>query len=229
MPEPRRVPIPENGTARAERRAESRRLEILRAAARVFRERGFAEAGMREIAAAAGVSLGILYHYFAGKNEILYFCQDRALDRMLSTAKAARGRKSPAADRLRDVLRAHVLCLLDDVEGSVAHLETGSYPANLRSKILAKRDVYEGEIRELIALGAVKGSFHAPDPTLLTRAILGAVNWTARWYRPGGCASPEDVASAVADFLVAGLEQPASRTARVKSNGSAHELRRTNR
>jgi hypothetical protein len=48
----------------------------------------------------------------------------------------------------------------------------------------------------------------------LTRAILGAVNWTARWYRPGGEQTPEEVASALADFLVGGLERRASGGAR---------------
>ena len=45
-----------NGVDRVRQRAELRRLEILRAAARAFRRRGFAETGMREIAAEADVS-----------------------------------------------------------------------------------------------------------------------------------------------------------------------------
>src|SRR2546422_182399 len=55
----------------------------MRAAARVFRARGFAAAGMRDIAVAADLSSGNLYHYFRGKNELLFFCQDRSLDRLL--------------------------------------------------------------------------------------------------------------------------------------------------
>ena len=74
---------------RSRRRAEAQRLNILRAAARVFRQRGFAGAGMREIAREADLSPGNLYHYFRGKHEILFFCQDRWLEHMLAVLERA--------------------------------------------------------------------------------------------------------------------------------------------
>ena len=103
------------------KRADVRRITILKAAARVFRTRGFAAAGMRDIAVAADLSPGNLYHYFSGKDELLYFCQNRALDQLLAALAAARRDRRPLPDRLRDLAVAHVLCLVDDVEGSAAH------------------------------------------------------------------------------------------------------------
>jgi hypothetical protein len=50
------------------------------------------------------------------------------------------------------------------------------------------------------------GAFAKRDPALVTRAILGAINWTARWYRPGGEKNPAEVAQAFSDYLVYGLE-----------------------
>src|SRR3954468_21314197 len=94
-------------------RADSRRVEIMRAAARVFRARGFAAAGMREIAVAANLSPGNLYHYFRGKEEILFFCQDRSLDRLLDALADARRGSGGLAARLQTMAVAHVLCLLD--------------------------------------------------------------------------------------------------------------------
>ena len=193
------------GTERIRRRAEERRLAILRAAARVFRTRGFAETGMREIAAEADLSPGNLYHYFKGKHELLYFCQDRALDQMLAALQTARLSGLTPPERLREVIRAHVRCLLDEVEGSAAHLEIDALPPELRAPIVAKRDRYERGIRRMVAGGVREGAFGSCDAKLVTKAMLGAINWTARWFRSDGPRPVSAVADSVADFLVRGL------------------------
>src|SRR4051812_42278306 len=177
----------------------------MRAAARVFRARGFAAAGMRDIAVAANLSPGNLYHYFRGKEEILFFCQDRSLDRLLDALAAARRDRGPLDGRLQTMAVAHVLCLLDQVEGSAAHLTVDALPPRLRARIVAKRDRYERGVRALIANGMRRRTLRAADATVSTRAFLGALNWTAHWFRPEGKHSPHDMAALVADYAVAGL------------------------
>jgi TetR/AcrR family transcriptional regulator, cholesterol catabolism regulator len=198
-------------------------VNILRAAARVFRERGFAKAGMRDIAIAADLSPGNLYHYFAGKDELLFFCQDRTLDRLLAAADTVRAARGPLPARLRDLAVAHVQCLVGDVEGSAAHFEVDALPAALRAAIVAKRDKYERRVRALVASGVRTGELARADPTIATRAFLGALNWTAHWFRPDGSHTADAVAAAVADYAVAGLE----RSHHAKRADRPHRQRRT--
>jgi len=189
-------------SARVRQRNEARRLDILRAAARVFRRRGIAAAGMREIAEEAGLSPGNLYHYFSGKDEILLFCQERTLERMLESVLQARG---SAAERLREVLRAHVHCMLDELEGATAHLDVEALPARMRAQMIGKRDAYERAVRGIVAAGVKSREFARCDAALVTRAMLGAVNWTARWYRPDGAQGADEIADALSEYLVKGL------------------------
>lgn len=190
---------------RVQRRNDARRLDILRAAARVFRRLGVSATGMREIAEEADLSPGNLYYYFKGKDELLLFCQERTLERLAAVVKAARAVPGSWAGRLRAVLSGHVHCMLDELEGATAHLEVEALPEDMRAGVVQKRDAYERAVRALVAEGVKAGELAPVDPALVTRAMLGAVNWTARWYRHDGAQSVAEIAESLSDYLVSGL------------------------
>jgi AcrR family transcriptional regulator len=199
----RRTTIQGNGRARG--RYLARRLEILRAAGKQFRARGFAETGMREIAAAADLSPANLYNYFHGKHEIVFFCQDKSLDRMIAALEKARRLRASGSEKLRFVIVSHLRCVLDEVEGAGAHLFTSELPPHLQRRLLAKRDRYEEGVRHLIAAGSRSGEFVSCDPALAARAVLGALNWSVRWFNPEGPLTAAEIAGDLADYLIRGL------------------------
>jgi len=198
-------PSKNHRNGRGRRRYLARRLEILRAAGREFRSRGFMETGMRDIAEAAALSPANLYNYFHGKHDILFFCQDSSLDRMISALEKARRARTCAASRLRLVMISHLHCLLDEVEGSAAHLLTSALPARQQRYLVAKRDRYEIGVRNLIASGMRTGEFAPGDAALVARAMLGALNWSVQWYRPDGPQTAAEIAEQLANYLVRGL------------------------
>jgi AcrR family transcriptional regulator len=191
--------------SRLQRRYQARRLEILRAAGREFRTRGFAETGMREIAAATDLSPANLYNYFRGKDEILFFCQDSSLDRLIANLEKTRRITASSAEKLRAVITFHLHCVLDEVEGSAAHLMTNSIPHHLQKRLLAKRNRYERGLRQLITAGIRTGDFISTDPALAARAILGALNSTVLWFNPQGALTANDLAENFATYLIRGL------------------------
>jgi AcrR family transcriptional regulator len=187
------------------RRYLARRLEILRAAGREFRLRGFAETGMRDIAAAAALSPANLYNYFRGKHEILFFCQDNSLDRMIAALDKARRMRTSAAMKLRMVIVSHLRCVLDEVEGSAAHLLTTALAPRQQRYLVTKRDKYEEGVRNLIAAGMRSGEFVLCDAALAGRAILGGLNWSVQWFNPEGPLTAAEIAERFADYLIRGL------------------------
>jgi hypothetical protein len=95
--------------------------------------------------------------------------------------------------------------MLDELEGATAHLDIESLPPKLRAPMIEKRDAYERAVRAIVAGGVKSREFARCDASLVTRAMLGAVNWTARWYRPDGPQKPAEIADALSEYLVKGL------------------------
>jgi AcrR family transcriptional regulator len=186
--------------------ADFRRREILAAASKLFRNHGLQAAGMREIAAEAGMTAGNLYYYFADKQALLAFCQETTLDALLAEAHRIVGEARPPADRLRALLVAHVVCLNETHPGSLAHLEVEALAGPRRGALLRKRKEYEQLIERLVSTGMAEGAFRPVPARLPTLALLGALNWTVKWFDPAGSKSAREVGEEFAELFLRGLE-----------------------
>ena len=185
-----------------------RRREILEGASRVFRERGLHATGMRDIAAELDMHVGNLYYYFRNKQDLLAFCQQDALDGLLSRARTVRKEELRADTQLFKLIYAHVHLLNYELPASLAHLEIEALEPEVRQPVLRQRDEYERLLRETVDEGIQSGLFRQTDPKVATLAILGAVNWTVKWFRPGGPAKIAEIARQFAEYLVMGLLTP---------------------
>jgi AcrR family transcriptional regulator len=186
-------------------KATNRRVEILRAAAVVFRRRGFAGAGVEAIARHLHMTKGNLYYYFRDKEEILYFCHDWSLDVLLRLLAEERRLSLPPDERLRRLIVSFVHMIIDELAGTALTQDLQDLSPSHRRLVIAKRDRFDRGMRRVIAEGVAEGRFVSGDPKLLSFAILGAVNWITRWFDPRGAASSADIGDAFADYLLRGL------------------------
>lgn len=183
----------------------ARRQEIVRQAAPLFRERGFHGTGMRDVAAALGVAPGALYYYFQGKDDLIYACQEIALSRLLEVGERLAHDAGDPGARLRELIRAHLALTLDELGGSAAHVEFHALPPELLRDIVAKRDAYEAQVRAILEDGVRRGAWPGVDTKLATLNLLGALNWTVVWWRPGGRLETGALAEGLADLHLASL------------------------
>lgn len=188
--------------------ADERRGQILAAASRLFRSRGLGGTGMREIAAEAGMTAGNLYYYFGSKDDLLAFCQEISLADLNALARRAVAHVARADARLHWLLVGHVRVLNELHPGSLAHLEIEALPEARRQPLLARRKAYEHAFHQLIDAGVAGGVFRPVDASLATLALLGAVNWTVRWFDASGRKHADEVGREFADLLVRGLLAP---------------------
>src|SRR5436305_13869120 len=149
-----------------------RKREILDAASRVFRRRGLAATGMRDIAAELGMAVGNLYYYFKDKEELLAFVQEDALAGLLEIAARVRETGLRADARLFRLSEQHVVRLNEGTPGSLAHLEVEALGETWRREVQERRDEYERAFRDTIQEGIAAGVFRPVDPKVSALAIL---------------------------------------------------------
>lgn len=182
-----------------------RRAEILQAALGAFRERGYHATTLDDIAIRLGLRKTALYHYFPDKEAILYACHLESLSQLEQLAAEARTRFARPAEQLAFVIREHVRVMTDTLQGSPLAFEVTALSPDHQREIIRGRDGYERVLRDIIVQGIRAGEFRATDPKLAAFAILGAINWIARWYQPGGPLAAQELGERFADQLLGGL------------------------
>jgi AcrR family transcriptional regulator len=179
--------------------------QILQSAAAAFRKLGYHGATVQQIAAALRMKKGNLYYYFRNKEEILFACHQYSLDRIIALLDDIAASDDQAEAKLRRLIVAFVHTILDELHGTTLLIDLEALtPAHLKT-VIARRDRIDRGMRQIIADGAAAGAFGQSDAKLMSFAILGAVNWIPRWFKPTGPASSEEIANRFAAYLVGGL------------------------
>lgn len=156
----------------------AKRKRILSAAVRVFGRRGFHEARIAEIAAAAKVAEGTVYLYFRNKEDLLGVIFDETMDEVLLLGRAIRFSDTPAAERLVRMLELHISFLTSDRDlASVFQIELRRSARLVerfsRSKLVEYFRLLEATLKD----GIERGEFRVDlDPRLAVRILFGAAD-----------------------------------------------------
>jgi AcrR family transcriptional regulator len=168
---------------RAAPRADNRLQLVLDAAARLFREKGFGYASMRDIAGKAGMLPGSLYYYFASKEELLVAVYAEGVRRIKLAVAPALAQDTDPWTKLTNVCAAHLEGLLEDsAYGQVVIRVRPDDAPEVADRLIALRDEYEAVFSQAIA------DLPLPprtDRRALKLMLLGALNWSQTWYRSG--------------------------------------------
>ncbi len=181
--------------------------QILAAATATFARLGYEKASMREVAKAAGVSLAGLYHYFDGKEKILFLIQFRAFGSLQNNLREKLHGIDDPELQLRAMIRAHLTYFAANMEAlKVCSHEldslTGSAYSETRQIRHAYYEITRGIIERLIHTHNTNGNI---DLHVATMALFGTLNWLYRWYDPQRGPAVTTVANQIADQCLHGL------------------------
>jgi len=182
----------------------NRRADIVRAASRLFAEKGYAATTIRDIAGAVDMRSGSPFYHFKTKQDMLRAVVLEGIGAInAAVAQAASSGKSPRAT-FEAMLRAHLDQLLGeqgrDFAATLLH-ESRHLDAEAQAEVVALKDSYETlwqkTLKDLRRAGLI-----ADDSRVARLFLLGALNWTVQWYRPDGGKSVAQIARQLSSLLL---------------------------
>jgi TetR/AcrR family transcriptional regulator, cholesterol catabolism regulator len=180
--------------------------DILDAAAQVIRQKGFHGASMADIAEAVKLQKASLYHHVSSKQEILLALLDRALEMLFEQIDVIAKKPLPADEKLRQMVQVYLRLLADNSDLSAVLLfEHRSLEPAQHKRHIPNRDRFEALWQDTLDDGVKNGVFDCSDTALVTRALMGVLNWTLTWYRSNGSLSIEQIADQYTTLLLNGL------------------------
>lgn len=192
--------------------------EIIAAAAAVLRHNGYEATTMKDIASAVNLTAASLYHHFKNKDYLLLAVLEAGLEFIIAQVEPILRADASAGDKLRRMIHAHVVGVTDNTAvGAAMVFEIRSLmavgPASdeaalsaRRDRFFARRDHFEGLFRQVVREGIAAGEFRPVDAQILTKTLLGGLNWVGVWYRPGGRLSGAQIADEMTNFFLHSLQ-----------------------
>lgn len=187
-----------------------RRQQIVAAAAELFSRKGFEATTVSEIAAAAGISTGLIYHYARTKEDVLFLVLLTVVDSYRTELPPAMAAFEHPVDRLRAGVRAYCGVIDQKMAATVlAYRATKVLPRQQRETIKQAEIDTNGLIEDCIRDGIGAGQFRDVDPMIAAYQFVAfAHNWALKSWRLNERVTLEQYFAAGFDMLLRGIVTP---------------------
>ncbi len=187
----------------------TRKEQVIRSAAALFREKGYAASSMRDLAQKLGIEAASLYSHIKSKEEILQsLCFDMAAEFRKSLAEVE-SKNVSATEKLRLGIVGHIQVMAKDLVASAVFMNEHRHLSQpyLRDFLLMRIN-YINRFKAIIEEGARTGEFKDNiDKKLAVMTLFSSLNWMPMWYDPSSKIDPTDLGQQLADMLVNGLKK----------------------
>ena len=185
---------------------DDKRRAILRRSAKLFAQNGYDRTSMAEVASASGVSKALLYHYYVGKESLLFDILHAHLQDLMDAVGAVDGKLPPRA-RLRALVGSVLDAYRDaDDEHKIQINELRRLPAGRKKDLIALERALVSVFADAIAAAIPSIGRHAALLKPVTMSLFGMLNWHYMWFREKGPVSRDDYADMVTTLLIEGAQ-----------------------
>ena len=172
----------------------------------MFNERGFHATSLDDVAASLGITKPVIYKHLGNKDQVLFECVSLGVAELQEATRQAAAAPGTGLERLRLFLRRYAEVVMGDFGRCMARTADEALSPEARARFRALKREIDDALRALIAQAAADGSAQVADVRVTAFAVAGALNWPARWFALDGRMSAEEMAVALVDTLIVGIE-----------------------
>jgi len=182
---------------------ESRADQLLETATLLFKEKGYHNTSMQDLADALGMQKGSLYYYIESKEDLLRELLEQATSILGAQIDEVYAADLTAAEKLRIALENHGRAIMDHLNLVTVYLqEYRSLPPERLKEVMTRRENYEQCLMQILQDGITSGEFRPVDVKMTVFGFLGMLNWTHQWFSQDGELSSEEIAVILADLAM---------------------------
>jgi TetR/AcrR family transcriptional regulator, cholesterol catabolism regulator len=179
---------------------------LLGAAAALFRQKGYANASTRELAALLGIQKATLYYHITKKEDLLYaLCVD-SLQHICREVEQAMAQQNEPLARLSALIATHMrVTLANPDKYTIVLIELHELSAERHAAVLHLVDNYEKLVCATITHAQEAGQLRREPPAKYqTLALLNLLNWSVFWFHPDGELTPEQLGTLLTSLFLEG-------------------------
>jgi AcrR family transcriptional regulator len=182
---------------------ESRADQLLETATLLFKEKGYHNTSMQDLADALGMQKGSLYYYIESKEDLLRELLEQATSILGAQINEVYAADLTATEKLRLALENHGRAIMDHLNLVTVYLqEYRSLPPERLQEVMTRREHYEQRLMQILDNGIASGEFRPVDVKMTVFGFLGMFNWTHQWFSLDGELRSEEIAAILADLAM---------------------------
>ncbi|WP_374664556.1 TetR/AcrR family transcriptional regulator [Ramlibacter sp.] len=177
---------------------------IMDCAAALFAKEGYPSAKMQDVAKACGATKSMLYHYFPTKDDLLFAMLMEHLERVVQGVEEAIVLKATPREKLLTMVEAYTQKSTQSRRRHMVAMQDIKYLPRAKQTPLIE---LQRQLVDRVAALLREVNPGLPEDTYkpYTMMLIGMLNWTDMWYRPGGTMKPQELCDRISRLFLKGF------------------------
>ena len=184
--------------------------QILSAAAKIFREKGYQRATIKDVADEVGLLKGSIYYYIKSKQELLYKIGIAPLKATTEKLKEVVSQDITPEEKLKLAIKTRLKAFDEFYPEILVFLHEKFDELSEDERSFLKKGQKEDEEfwRKILTEGMERDVFRKDmDLKITAQAIIGMCHWMYKWYKKDGRLTTDQIAEVFSEFALNGIKE----------------------